>query len=155
MPSVTGVLELIEKTNVKGTTYYSVRVGGAYVGNAYKSVVKDFKSGDTVRAIFEEKGNFKNCNALEKSDGTSDVQDQSPPVEIPWPKGFCPHPVMVNEKAFYLAQLFVNAAEENKKMTKKSLMTKVSNAFELAKPIREFLLEGTTPEGTVELTDED
>ena len=57
---MSGVLELVEKTSAKGNQYFSVRVAGVYAGNAYDSVVKDFKTGDHVRVTYEQKGNFKN-----------------------------------------------------------------------------------------------
>lgn len=158
---MTGVVELIEKVNTKGNTFFSVRVAGQYVGNAYESVVKDLKTGDHVKATYETKNNFKNVLELTKLDGVANIEVPNSPTvssaarEIPFPKGYEPHPFTVNEKAFYLAQLVVNSSPEDKKLNKKSLMTKLANIFELAKPVREFLLTGKTPDGTEELTDED
>lgn len=154
---MSGILELSEKTSKTGNTFFSVKVEGVYVGNAYDSVVKDLKTGDHVRATYETKGNFKNVTELTKSDGTvvSQNNDSSVVRVVPFPKGYEPHPTVVNEKAFYLAQLLVNSSPETTKLTKKSLMTKLANVFELAKPVREFLLTGNIPDGTEQLTDED
>lgn len=152
---MTGVVELIEKVNTKGNKYFSVRVAGHYCGNAYESVVKDFKTGDNVKATYEEKGNFKNVTNLEKTNNVATVVDFDTVRAIPNPKGYEPHPSVVNEKSFYLAQLFINNQEENKKLTKKSLMTKLAATFELAKPIKEFLLSGNSPDGIEQLSDEE
>jgi len=161
-----GVVELQEKTSARGKTFFSVRCAGNYVGNAYESVVKDLVTGDYVRVTYEQKGNFKNVTVLEKVDqstvpetlqGTTSTQTgtESFTREIPFPRGYEPHPVLVNEKALYLAQLFTNSQEETKKLTKKSLMTRLSVTFEIAKPIKKWLLDGTVPDGTEQLTDED
>ncbi len=158
---ITGALELIEKVNSKGNTYFSTRVEGQYVGNAYESVVKDFKSGDRATVTYETKGNFKNVTKIELPDNTQtatavvEVVDSESVRVVPHPKGYDPHPTVVNEKALYLAQLFVNSQEEGKKLTKKSLMTRLAVAFELAKPIKTWLLEGVIPDGIEQLTDEE
>ena len=158
---MTGVVELIEKTNAKGNTYFSVRVAGQYVGNAYQSVVKDLKTGDYVRATYVEKGNFKNVTHItpekegEKTNPVTETAIINSVREIPYPKGFEPHPTVVNEKALYLALLLVNSQEEGKKLTKKSLMTRLAVAFELAGPVKNWLLNGVIPDGTAQLSDED
>lgn len=159
---ITGVVELTEKVNTRGTVYFSVRVAGQYVGNAYASVVKDLKTGDYVTATFEEKGNFKNVTKLVKQNvvsqnapvSTEDFNNNSV-LSVPYPKGYEPHPTVVNEKSLYLALQLVNSQEEEKKLTKKSLITRLAVAFELAKPIKTWLLNGKIPDGIEQLSDED
>lgn len=164
---LTGTLELIERVSAKGQVYYHVKVNGQSAGNAFSTVVAGFRSGDRVTVTYEEKGNFKNVTELEMA-GPSDEEvltavvqpgvvcpDIAKQMSIPHPKGFEPHPILVNEKSLYLALQLVNNQEEAKKLTKKSLMTRLSVAFELAKPIKEYLVDGKFPDGLEQLTDEE
>ena len=161
MPQVTGILELVEKVNAKGNKYFSVRVQGEYVGNAYESVVKDFKTGDRATVTYETKGNFKNTTSIVLPDNNmvpvsnTEIVNSDIIRVVPNPKGYEPHPTVVNEKALYLALLLVNSQEEGKKLTKKSLMTRLAVAFELAGPVKNWLLNGVIPDGTAQLSDED
>jgi len=152
--TLTGPLELEERQNPGKKPYVIVTVGGTNAGTAFKNQVEDFKTGDYVKVTSVKKGEYNNVKTIEKVDPPAPTLENPNPTEVPWPRGHNPHPVIVNNLAFIIANDLVKGMGETK-LTKKSVATRLGVLMTLVKPVREYLLNGTLPDGIEQLSDEE